>query len=276
MILFPHCKINLGLRIIAKRQDGYHDLQTLFYPIPFSDSLELVQGNTVDESDVAIITEGIKIEGDPKNNLILKAYYLLKKEYALPKVTFCLLKNIPIGAGLGGGSSDGAFVIRLLNQYFKLNISIKDQLNFAAKLGSDCPFFIYSQPCLGSGRGEILKPINFSLSGYWIVLVKPDLHISTAEAFAKIKPKGSGTPDSVEAIISKPIGQWQGALINDFEDSLFPIYPILLSIKEKLISNGAEYASMSGSGSTLFGIYKSEPKFKEDFSNHFYWQGQLN
>ena len=276
MILFPTCKINLGLHIVAKRNDGYHNLETLFYPVPLCDSLELVAGNTIDEEDAAIISEGLKIEGDPKNNLILKAYYLLKEKYALPKVTFCLLKTIPMGAGLGGGSSDGAFAIQLLNQYFNLNIPFEEQTTYASKLGSDCAYFLYEGACLGSGRGEILEPINFSLNGTWIVLVKPNLHISTAEAFANIHLSGKENLKSIRDIISLPIPAWKDNLKNDFEASLFPKYPVLKSIKEQLYANGAMYAAMSGSGSTLFGLFNAEPTTKGQFGEHFYWQGLLD
>lgn len=276
MILFPHCKINLGLNIVAKRKDGYHDLETLFYPIPLCDSLELVSGNTIDDQDAAIISEGLKIDGEAKNNLILKAYYLLKEKYSLPKVSFCLLKNIPMGAGLGGGSSDGAFAIQILNQYFNLKISLEDQINYAAKLGSDCAYFLFNQACLGSGRGEILEPISFSLNGIWIALVKPNIHISTAEAFANIHPSGNYGVNNIRDIIRQPIQQWKESLKNDFEDSLFPNHPELKDIKDKLYTNGAMYASMSGSGSTIFGLFNAEPKLKDQFGDYFYWQGILN
>jgi 4-diphosphocytidyl-2-C-methyl-D-erythritol kinase len=276
MILFPHCKINLGLNIVAKRKDGYHNLETLFYPIPLCDSLELVAGNTIGEDDAGIISEGLKIEGDPKNNLILKAYYLLKEKYPLPRVTFCLLKTIPMGAGLGGGSSDGASAIQLLNQYFNLNIPFEEQINYASKLGSDCAYFLYDGACLGSGRGEILEPINFSLNGTWIVLVKPNLHISTAEAFANINTLGQNNLQSIKETIIRPIQQWKDNLKNDFEDSLFPKYPELKEIKDQLYANGAKYVAMSGSGSTLFGLFDAEPTIKDQFGEHFYWQGMLN
>ncbi len=276
MILFPHCKINLGLNIVAKRKDGYHNLETLFYPIPLCDSLELVAGNTIGEDDAGIISEGLKIEGDPKNNLILKAYYLLKEKYPLPRVTFCLLKTIPMGAGLGGGSSDGASAIQLLNQYFNLNIPFEEQINYASKLGSDCAYFLYDGACLGSGRGEILEPINFSLNGTWIVLVKPNLHISTAEAFANINTLGQNNLQSIKETIIRPIQQWKDNLKNDFEDSLFPKYPELKEMKDQLYANGAIYAAMSGSGSTLFGLFDAEPTIKDQFGEHFYWQGMLN
>lgn len=279
MIVFPNCKINLGLHILNKRPDGYHNLDTLFYPVPLCDSLELVEHKEGKHTGAQITLEGIPVEGDQKNNLVLKAYDLLKADFDLPALDFCLLKNIPMGAGLGGGSSDGAFAIQLLNQYFKLHISIEKQVYYAAQLGSDCAFFIYNSACIGSSRGEILEPIPFSLKGYYIALVKPPIHIGTAEAFSKITPRDSmlnQTNSSIKEIIQLPIKEWATMLVNDFEGSVFPNHPVLVQTKEKLYQLGAEYAAMSGSGSTLFGLFKEEPKLKKHFSEFFYFESKLN
>lgn len=279
MIVFPNCKINLGLHILNKRPDGYHNLDTLFYPIPLCDSLELVEHKEGKHAGAQITLEGIPVEGDQKNNLVLKAYDLLHTDYALPPVDFCLLKNIPMGAGLGGGSSDGAFAIHLLNQYFKLQIPLKKQIDFAAQLGSDCAFFLHNKACLGTGRGEILEPIPFSLKGYWIALVKPPIHIGTAEAFSKIIPRDNNpqaTKSAIKDIIQLPVKEWSTLLVNDFEGSVFPSHPILVQTKEKLYQLGAEYAAMSGSGSTIFGLFKEAPKLKNHFSEFFYFECELS
>lgn len=274
MIVFPPCKINLGLNIIGKRKDGFHDLETLFYPVPLCDMLELVEGNVFNQNKCGIQMEGLPVAGSEENNLVLKAYHLLDAHYQLPVSSFCLYKHIPMGAGLGGGSADGAYAIRLLNAFYELNIPIEKQLDFAAQLGSDCAFFIQDMPCIGKGRGELLHPFDLSLAGYWIVLVKPKLHISTAEAFAgiQINPLQTG---QIESLLKEPIESWRGRLENDFEASLFPKHPILEQIKNSLYASGASYAAMSGSGSTLFALFRFEPNLKDHFTEHFYWQGKL-
>jgi 4-diphosphocytidyl-2-C-methyl-D-erythritol kinase len=279
MVVFPNCKINLGLHILNKRLDGFHNLETLFYPLPLCDTLEVVS-NEYGETNLGtkIRMEGIPVAGTPESNLVLKAYALLKEDYALGAVEFCLLKNIPMGAGLGGGSSDGAFAIKLLNMFFKLNLSVAQQEYYAAKLGSDCAFFIQNTPCLGTGRGEILTPITLSLGGLWIALVKPDIHIGTAEAFAKIKPRDSWDQKSTFSLIdlpNMPIDSWKKHLINDFEASIFPNHSELPYIKKLLYTHGAHDAAMSGSGSTLFGLFSEQPKLQNHFPNCFYYESKL-
>jgi len=279
MIVFPHCKINLGLHIIEKRPDGFHNLETVFYPIPLCDALEVIESPLAQTEPLQIQLEGLAVKGEIESNLIYKAYHLIAKDYPLKSAKFCLLKNIPMGAGLGGGSSDGAFAISLLNQYFKLHIPFEKQVEYAAQLGSDCAYFLYKEPCLASGRGEILSPLKFSLKGYWIVLVKPPIHISTAEAFAQIKPRKTWqnyTPISLSSILLEPIHTWKNNLVNDFENSLFPAHPTLENVKSKLYEKGAEYAAMSGSGSTLFGIFKDDPKLENTFENCFYFASKLD
>ncbi len=275
MITFPPCKINLGLQVLQKRNDGYHDLQTLFYPIPLFDVSEIKGGNT-SGNDIEIINYGIPVPGDDSQNLIVKAYHLLKKDFTLSPVTFCLLKNIPMGAGLGGGSSDGAFALKLLNDFFGLNLNQQSLLDYALQLGSDCPFFILNQPCLGEGRGEILHPVDFSLKNYWLVLVKPNIHVSTAAAFSGLNlNKDEVKIGSVQTEINKGIGHWRAGLKNDFEPSVFALYPILSEIKESLYQHGALYASMSGSGATIYGLFEKAPLLKDNFKEHFYFESQL-
>jgi 4-diphosphocytidyl-2-C-methyl-D-erythritol kinase len=259
MVLFPPAKINLGLRILRKRADGFHDLDTVFYPIGLTDVLEISPnptGRGVDTVQMKIT--GLELPGSNEDNLCIKAWKLLKADFPeLPAVQMHLHKIIPTGAGLGGGSADGAYALRGLNEKFKLGLSTDQLIGYAAQLGSDCPFFIYDGPCLGSGRGEILEPISFSLRGYSIVLVNPGIHISTKEAFAGIRPQEDGKP--VRAVISQPIETWQDELINDFESSIFPHHPQIKEVKEQLIASGAVYASMSGSGSTVYGVFPHHP-----------------
>lgn len=250
MISFPNCKINLGLRILGKREDGYHNLATVFYPLPVRDVLEIVK-NTINELTVT----GIPVGGPPEKNLCIKAWDLLKKDFPdLSPVTTCLHKHIPMGAGLGGGSADGAFMLQLLNDKFHLQLSQEQLLQYALQLGSDCPFFIYNKPCLATGRGEHLQPIELNLSNYSFLLVHPGIHVNTAWAFSQITPsEGTG---SLETIIQLPVEQWKDKLINDFEAPVMGHYPALQQIKDQLYAHGAIYASMSGSGSCFYGIFK--------------------
>lgn len=273
MLAFSNCKINLGLHILNKRPDGFHNLETIFYPLNLCDTLEVIKGNNTPGSKVKIITEGISVGEKAEDNLIAKAYYLLDSKYNLEPVTFCLLKNIPLGAGLGGGSGNAAFTLKLLNQLFGLKISDEQLIKYAGELGSDCAFFIKNKPCFASGRGEILEEINLDLSKYSIVVVKPAIHVSTKEAFYNIKPRATinSTP-SVRDIINLPIGNWKESLINDFEYSVFPAYPGLVQIKEQLYREGAIYASMSGSGSAIFGIFKNKPGLKSAFPEMYYYE----
>ncbi len=275
MITFPPCKINLGLQVLYKREDGYHALQTVFYPIPLNDVLELQEGN---EHGVGatLTTHGLMVPGDQKNNLILKAYELLANDFSLAPVHFELIKNIPMGAGLGGGSSDGASALLLLNKYFGLNLPDEKLRDYALQLGSDCPFFIYQKPCLGEGRGEILSPIALDLKGYWLALVKPEIHVSTALAFKGLQlSENTRKVALVQTEIQKDKMKWKDALLNDFEDSVFNMHPILKDIKVSLYQSGAFYASMSGSGATVFGLFKEKPSLSAAFIDHFYFECQL-
>jgi 4-diphosphocytidyl-2-C-methyl-D-erythritol kinase len=266
VVLFPNCKINLGLNIIRKRSDGYHDLETIFYPVAILDALELVQ---IDEavkniqSAIAVNIEGGSqfsitgeiIEGNPQDNLCVKAYQLLKKDFSqLPAIKMHLHKTIPTGAGLGGGSADGAFALKLFNKKFDLGISTKQLLDYARQLGSDCPFFIINEACFATGRGEILEPIQLDLSAYKFLIINPSIHISTDEAFSLLVP--ALPSKSVKEVVQQPVGTWRQELKNDFENVVFKDYPEVKSIKEKLYEAGAIYASMTGSGSTVYGLFE--------------------
>lgn len=267
MIVFPHCKINLGLSVIAKRPDGYHNLETCFYPVPWRDVLEVIEGSTFHFE-----MTGINIPGEPESNLCVKAYRLLREDYKLPEVQIHLHKVIPTGAGLGGGSSDAAFMLRLLNQKFELGISGDNLVQYAARLGSDCAFFIYDSPMMGSGRGEILKPIAVSLAKKFIVVVKPAVHVSTADAFAGIVPRQAD--HNIEEVVSQmPVREWRHHLKNDFEETVFRKYPEIERVKAQLYGTGALYAAMSGSGSSVFGIFDHEVDM--DFDGMTVWKQWL-
>ena len=251
MISFPNCKINLGLRILRKRNDGYHDLETVFYPLPHYDIIELIQGS----DDLVFSGSGLRVAGEAANNLCFKAIQLLQKDFPqLPAMRMHLHKNIPMGAGLGGGSADGAFTLQLINQKFRLGLSREQLLHYALQLGSDCPFFIINKPCVAYGRGEQLEEITVDLSTYGILLVNPGIHVNTAEAFSGVSP--AVPAKSVKEIIQQPLTGWKNELINDFETTVFSKYPAIKSIKESLYSKGAVYSSMSGSGSTVYGIFE--------------------
>ncbi|TAG12224.1 MAG: 4-(cytidine 5'-diphospho)-2-C-methyl-D-erythritol kinase [Sphingobacteriia bacterium] len=260
MISFPNCKINLGLNIIGKRADGYHDLETVFYPLQLTDALEIIRADATDlspQSTPVFSTSGLPIPGDQNNNLCIKAYQLLKKDFpALAPIKIHLHKAIPMGAGLGGGSADASFTLQLLNKKFNLNLSEKKQIEYAAELGSDCPFFVINQPSIAKGRGEILSPLTLNLSAYNFVLVHPGIHISTKWAFEQIKPFRQNPP--IQEIIETPIQNWKSTLFNDFEAPIAAAFPEINTIKNKLYETGAVYASMSGSGSTVFGIYQKD------------------
>jgi 4-diphosphocytidyl-2-C-methyl-D-erythritol kinase len=252
MIQFPNCKINLGLSILAKRADGYHELETVFYPIAVSDALEILPA-----ANLTMTHSGIAVPGDPAQNLCLKAYHLLKKDFpTLPAVQMHLHKNIPMGAGLGGGSSDGTAALMILNQQFTLGLNDQQLIAYASQLGSDCPFFVYNKACHATGRGEVLTPIQLDLSNYQFLLVHPGVHIATAWAFQQLNPHIKS--ESIQAIIDKPITDWKNYLINDFEAPVFKAEPKLSVIKDQLYQLGAIYASMSGSGSSLFGIFPKD------------------
>lgn len=255
MITFPNAKINLGLSITERRPDGYHNLETVFYPLPIEDILEVTE-RSCSNHKYKLNVSGIELEGDLDNNLVLKAYRMLDNDFQLPAVDIQLHKNIPSGAGLGGGSADAAFMIRLLNELFHLQITTEQQEKYAAKLGADCAFFIQNKPTYAEGIGNIFSPINLSLAGYQYVLIKPNIFVSTRSAFAKITPHKPAI--SLKEVIQHPIEEWKNLLHNDFEDSVFPQYPAIAKIKQKLYEHQAIYASMSGSGSSVYGIFPKD------------------
>jgi 4-diphosphocytidyl-2-C-methyl-D-erythritol kinase len=251
MVSFPPCKINLGLRVIRKRDDGFHDIDTCFYPVPFTDILEVIPSR-----EFGFTTSGLEIPGMREDNLCLKAYQLMKDEFDIPFVNIHLHKIIPAGAGLGGGSSDAAHTLRLLNDAFHLKIAREKLFSLAARLGSDCSFFIEDKPMNGSGRGEILRRSRVDLKGKFLMLVNPGFHISTSEAYAGITPV---IPEwQLDEILSRPVQEWKSFLVNDFENFIFRKFPDLGALKHKLYDMGALFASMTGSGSSVFGIFDKE------------------
>ena len=269
MVVFPNCKINLGLNIINKRSDGYHDLETVFYPVGIKDALEIVRNPNGNNSSVDFSQSGLLIDGEKENNLCIKAYHLLKKDFPqLPPILMHLHKVIPMGAGLGGGSADGAFALQLISDLFRLPISSNQLIDYALELGSDCPYFLLNKPCFASGRGEIMNEIELDLSNYKIAIVNPGIHISTAWAFNNIIPQ---LPvQSIKNIICQPINTWKESLINDFEKPAMLLYPEIKEIKESLYNLGAIYSSMTGSGSTVFGIFEKKKSIKLDFPNNYF------
>lgn len=273
MICFPNAKINIGLHVVSRRNDGYHNLETVFYPIGLKDALEIVP--TEDdggEMKYRFFSTGIPIEGSPETNLVIKALNLIAAEKKLPEIDIHLLKKIPSGAGLGGGSSDAAFMLNLLNETFNLGYSKEELILRAARLGADCPFFIFNKPAFATGIGDKLEPIELDVSTYALLLVKPDIMVSTKEAYAMITP---GKPElPLKEIIRKPPETWRELLKNDFEAPVFKKFPEICKIKTQLYEMGAVYASMSGSGSSVFGLFEKEPDWHGKFDGHFVWSGE--
>lgn len=266
MVVFPNCKINLGLHILRKREDGFHDLETIFYPLLLQDALEIIQDPS-STGDIKFSGSGLTVQGTDADNLCVKAYQLLKKDFPqLPRIKMHLHKTIPMGAGLGGGSADGAFTLLLLNKKFNLGISEGKLLEYAFKLGSDCPFFIKNTPCYAMGRGEVLEEIRLDLSAYRFVIVNPGIHINTGWAFSQITPSSENLP--LKEVIQLSIEKWKDHLANDFEKVVFTHHPEVKSCKEKLYNMGALYAAMTGSGSTLYGIFPKEAAVKPNFPSH--------
>lgn len=259
MIDFPCAKINLGLNIVARRHDGYHDLETVFYPVNINDKISIEQLHTDRSGSTCTLNiEGLTVDGPTTDNLIVRAYNMVKESYPdLPGVNITLYKNIPMQAGMGGGSADCAFTIRMLNDMFSLGMSRETMKQMAARLGADCAFFIDPQPAFATGIGDKLIPASVNLSDYALAVVKPPLKISTKEAFANVTPKRPGK--CCLDIVKQPICTWKDELVNDFEQSIIPQHPEIADIKQRLYGMGAVYAAMSGSGSALFGIFESRP-----------------
>lgn len=261
MVTFPNAKINLGLNIVEKRPDGYHNLETLFYPIALQDVLEVTPRAAEAGGNYSMTMYNAPFEGRSEDNLVIKAYNALAADFTLPKLDFFLQKNIPTGAGLGGGSADAAFALKMINEIASLSLSDRELEKYAVSIGADCTFFIHNTPAFATGIGNILSPAECSLKGYYLVLVKPEVHISTKDAYALVKPEKPAI--SILDIVKRPVGEWRDLLKNDFEKSVFAKYPDIAEIKTKLYSIGAEYASMSGSGSSFFGIFKEQQNVAE-------------
>lgn len=272
MITFPNAKINLGLDIVEKRPDGYHNLETVFYPIPLCDILEITPAKEPDAPDYTFKMYNAAFDGNDDDNLVIKAYKALAADHKLPKVDISLYKHIPTGAGLGGGSADAAFALKMLNDIAGLGLTAEQLRGYASRIGADCAFFIDNTPAYATGIGDILSPTPCSICGYHLVLVKPDIHVSTKDAYALVTPQKPEQP--LTEIAKRPINEWKGAMKNDFEKSIFAKHPAMAKVKEQLYEMGAVYASMSGSGSSFFGIFSEEQiieEIKELFPGMFCW-----
>lgn len=270
MITFPNAKINLGLNIVSKRNDGYHNIETIFYPIGLKDALEILPSN--EKESYRFFLSGIDINSKAENNLVIKALSILGKEKFIPNIDIHLLKKIPPGAGLGGGSSNGAFMLKMLNQTYSLGYNDNELKRFAIQLGADCPFFIKNRAAFASGIGEKFEDIDLSLDNYFFVLIKPDISVSTKEAYEQIVPK---QPEiSLKKIIKLPINEWRQKMHNDFEAPIFKKHPEIEDIKQTLYDKGAVYASMSGSGTSVYGFFEKKPviSFSDSFPNNFVWK----
>jgi 4-diphosphocytidyl-2-C-methyl-D-erythritol kinase len=271
MLSFPNCKINLGLNIIGKRADSFHDLETVFYPIAIKDALEIIQ--TDEETAITFTSTGKIINVKDENNICVKAYHLLKKDYPqIGNVKMHLHKNIPMGAGMGGGSANGSAVLVMLNKEFNLQLSQEKLIDYALQLGSDCPFFIINKPCFASGRGEILQEQAIDLYAYKIMMVNPAIHVSTADAFGQLNPSNFSPAGQLQNAISNNIYEWKNNVKNDFEIPVFEKHPSIKEIKETLYNNGAIYSAMSGTGSTVFGIFEKETVINLKFPAHYFCQ----
>lgn len=281
MIFYPNAKINLGLNVVEKRPDGYHNLETVFYPIPLQDAIEMTVIDNPAESDgccghvdYRLKVSGNLLDGTPDDNLVIKAYKLLRNDFEIPPCSFNVFKHIPTGAGLGGGSSDAAFTIKALNDKFRLGLTDAQMEDYAVRLGADCAFFIKNKPILASGIGNVFSSIDLSLKGKTIVLVKPDVFVSTPDAYRLVKPQRPERP--LSDLLSQPIETWKDCVKNDFETSVFAKYPEIAGIKDMLYDEGAIYASMSGSGSSVFGIFDNPVEHVDElFSGYFCRQRKL-
>ena len=265
----PNCKINLGLRVVSRRPDGYHNLETVFYPIPLFDELTVETAQ-----DDEIFVEGIPVDGNPMNNLVMRVLHLLREEGQLiPPVRVILKKNIPSGAGLGGGSSDAAFMMKMLNEMFSLGLSIEKMEKLVSRLGADCAVFIQDKPVFAEGIGNLFTPISLSLKGWHLVLIKPDDFISTKEAYSLVEPKRPNT--SLIQLVKQDIHLWKDTVLNDFETSVFPHHPKVKEIRDELYDMGAVYAAMSGSGSSVYGLFSKQIDLGDKFQQCFRFQCEL-
>lgn len=264
MVIFPNAKINIGLSVIRKRDDGFHDIESIFYPIGLCDALEYVPQKNIEKNESVSYSGPFPVEG---SDICLKLTMMLREYFSFPALRMHIHKNIPSGAGLGGGSADAAFLLRSLNGKYTFGLNPEHLEAWATRVGSDCPFFIRNSPCLVTGKGDSLQDIDLSLKGYYFILVYPGIHASTAEAYKEIIP--SNKPADLRDLAGKPIDQWKYLIVNQFENPVFRKYPLLAGIKEELYHLGAVYASMTGSGSALYGLFRSEIEIPTGFSNYF-------
>jgi len=276
MVVFPNAKINVGLNVVEKRIDGFHNIETIFYPIPLCDILEF---NKASDGIFVFENTGLKIDGETEKNLVVKAFRLVQKDFMLPEIKIHLHKIIPFGAGLGGGSSDASFMLKSLNDYFELRLTNQQLKNYAEMLGSDCPFFIDNVPSFATGKGECLTKIENFLNQKYLILVHPAIHVNTAMAYSGVKP--NKTVNSLDELIHRPIVEWRNSITNDFEASVFQRFPEIENIKNRLYGAGAIYVSMTGSGSAVFGIFENEIRSSltynfSDKQSYFIWQGKLD
>lgn len=272
MIVFPNAKINLGLRITGKRSDGYHDIETIFYPVGLHDALEFIVSEESQGRDFLTVS-GIKTGADPQDNLVIKAANKIRENFLLPFLKIHLHKAIPVGAGLGGGSSDAAYFLKAVNRFFRLMIDHEKLKSMALEIGSDCPFFLDPSPSLAFGRGEILLPASPVLKGFYMILLNPGIGINTREAYQNCHPEKPAL--NISALSKHHVKEWRHLIINDFEEYAFSKYPVIREIKDKLYQSGALYSSMSGSGSSVFGIFTDKPKLQDDIENYMIWEGRM-
>jgi len=272
MILFPKAKINLGLSITGKRPDGFHNIETIFYPINLCDALEFVEAGHSEESDILTAT-GTETGSSADDNLVMKAVKLLRAKRSFPILKIHLHKAIPSGAGLGGGSSDASFMLKSVNRHFSLDISNEELHSMALSLGSDCPFFLECEPSFASGRGEILKPLNLDLGRYFLVLLNPGIGVNTREAYQNCSPEPSRY--NLSDIEKAEINEWKNFLFNDFEEYVFRKHPVIGDLKQGLYQSGALFSSMSGSGSSVFGIFPEKPGLSGNLNDYLIWEGGL-
>ena len=273
MICFPNAKINIGLNIIEKRKDGFHNIQSIFYPIGLCDVLEIVESPESAEQ-MGIQLTGIPVPGELNTNLCKRAYELVSKDYSVPKIKLHLHKIIPIGAGLGGGSSDAAFFLKLLNDKFELGISWGEQHHYARQLGSDCSFFVTNKPVYAEEKGDVYERVNLDLGGYYLLVVYPNLHVNTTEAYPGVSPQKPAS-NLEEDILNGQRSHWKDLIKNDFENSVFSKHAALSGIKETLYNLGAVYSSMSGSGSAVYGLFEKDITVPAEFENYFVWKEKL-
>lgn len=277
MISYPNAKINLGLHVINKRNDGFHNIETVFYPIGFSDILECVENKSyAKHHKCTIVQSGIPVSGNIDTNLVVRAYHLMDEQFELPPVLVHLHKVLPMGAGLGGGSSDAAFMLKMLNQLFHLNLNNEELAEKASVLGSDCAFFINNKPAYLLGKGHELQPIGLSLHGYYLVLVNTGAHSNTAMAYANVQRRDTLKPEeSLKVLLKQPVNDWRQSVKNDFELSVFAQLPELGYVKNWLYEQGALYAAMSGSGASMFGIFADKPELNGGWTKDVVYQGRL-